>query len=292
MTLDLSHLPLVLRERACDSNHDRINQVKEANWVGYARANDALARLNEMIEQPICARMPCLLLYGDSGMGKTMIVEKFARMHPRHHEHKTGIESRPVLIIQFPSRPDERRLFARILRGLGAPYSAYWRIDALERAAMDALARVRVQVLVIEEFQQLLAGGAREQRVALNLIKTIANDLRISLVGVGTDEARYAIEADPQIRRRFDPFALPRWRETSDFRDFVGAFGKIFPLRKASRLGDRGVVQRLLGASEGITGPVTRLLSMAAVESIRSSRECINEGAIELAATRLEETFQ
>jgi predicted ATPase len=83
MTLDLSHLPTALRERACDSNEDRIHQVKEANWVGYSRANRALAWLDEMIEQPPCARMPCLLLYGESGMGKTMLVEKFERMHPR-----------------------------------------------------------------------------------------------------------------------------------------------------------------------------------------------------------------
>ena len=53
MTLDLSHLPTALRERACDSNQDRIRQVKEANWVGYTRANRALERLDEMIEQPI-----------------------------------------------------------------------------------------------------------------------------------------------------------------------------------------------------------------------------------------------
>ena len=77
MTLDLSHLPSAIRERAFDSNQDRIRQVRAANWVGYSRARRALERLDELIEQPSCARMPCLLLYGDSGMGKTMIVEKF-----------------------------------------------------------------------------------------------------------------------------------------------------------------------------------------------------------------------
>jgi hypothetical protein len=229
MTLDLSHLPVAVRERAFDSNQDRIRQVKTANWVGYNRANRALERLEDMIEQPSCARMPCLLLYGESGMGKTMIVEKFERLHPPHHDRKSGTESRPVMIVQFPSGPDQRRFFGRILQALSAPYSAYWRMDGLERAALSAMSLVHVQVLVIEEFQQLLAGNARDQRLALNLIKSIANDLRISIVGVGTDEARYAIDADPQIRRRFDPFPLPRWTETEDFRDFVCAFGKIFP---------------------------------------------------------------
>jgi type II secretory pathway predicted ATPase ExeA len=292
MTLDLSHLPTALRERACDSNEDRIHQVKEANWVGYSRANRALGWLDEMIRQPSCARMPCLLLYGESGMGKTMLVEKFERMHPRRHDRKTGIESRPVMIVQFPSGPDERRLFARILRALGAPFSGYWRIDALETATLNALALVRVQVLIIEEFHQLLAGNSRAQRISLNLIKTIANDLRISIFGVGTDEARYAIDADAQIRRRFDPFALPRWTETEDFRNFVSAFGKIFPLRKPSLLGERALVQRLLQASEGITGLVTRLLSLAAIEAIRTSSECIDAAGIDRAAKRLEDDFK
>jgi hypothetical protein len=60
----------------------------------------------------------------------------------------------------------------RILHGLGAPYSAYWRIDALERAAMNALAFVHVQMLIVEEFQQLIAGSAREQRISLNLVSS------------------------------------------------------------------------------------------------------------------------
>ena len=159
----------------------------------------------------------------------------------------------------------------------------------MEFLRITALALVHTQILVIDEVHQLLAGSAREQRLSLNLIKSIANDLRISIVAVGTGDARHAIETDPQIRRRFDPFALPRWTETEDFRDFVCAFGKLYPLRKASQLGERALVQRSLSASDGITGPVTRLLSLAAVAAIRSSAERIDEAGIEKAATRLEQ---
>jgi hypothetical protein len=288
MTLDLSHLPTALRERAFDGNEDRIRQVRAANWVGYARASRALDRLTELIEQPSCARMPCLLLYGESGMGKTMIIEKFERMHPPHHDRASGTESRPILILQMPPGPDERRFFVRILNALGAPYSPYWRVDALERATLSAMSLVHVQILVIDEVHQLLAGSAPEQRLSLNLIKSISNDLRISIVAAGTGDARHAIKADPQIRRRFDPFSLPRWTENEDFRDFVCAFGKLYPLRKASNLGERGLVQRLLHASESITGPVTRLLSLAAVEAIRTSAEHIDEAGIDRSASRLE----
>jgi len=287
MTLDLTHLPTAIREHAFDGNTDRIRQVRAANWVGYARATRALDRLEELIEHPPCARMPCLLIYGESGMGKTMIVEKFLRLHPPLFHKSSGAEHRPVVIVQMPSGPDNRRVFARILHELGVPYSSYWRVDALERSALDSLALARTQVLIIEEVQQMLAGSAREQRSSFNLIKSITNDLRISIVAVGTGEARHAIEADPQIRRRFDAFSLPRWTECEDFRDFICAFGKLYPLRKPSKLGERGIIQKVLNASEGITGPVTRVLALAAIEAIRSSGEFIDEAGIEAAAARM-----
>jgi len=85
-------------------------------------------------------------------------------------------------------------VFGRILHELGVPYSSYWRIDALERSSLDSLALARTQVLIIEEVQQMLAGSAWQQRSSFNLIKSITNDLRISILAVGTGEARHAIE--------------------------------------------------------------------------------------------------
>jgi hypothetical protein len=99
-------------------------------------------------------------------MGKTMIVEKFQRLHPLAFHRSSGAEHRPVVIVQMPPGPDDRRFFTRILHELGVPYSSYWRVDALERAALDSLALAKTQVLIIEEVQQLLAGSAREQRLS------------------------------------------------------------------------------------------------------------------------------
>src|SRR5271167_5092688 len=121
MTLDLSHLASNVKEEAFHDAPTRIRFVQTARWVEFARGRLALEELERRYHYPSCARMPCMLLYGESGMGKTMLIEKFERMHPRRHDRKNGIETRPVMIVQFPSGPDERRLFARILRALGAP---------------------------------------------------------------------------------------------------------------------------------------------------------------------------
>jgi len=38
--------------------------------------------MEHLVRHPSCGRMPSMPLYGDSDIGKTMIVDKFVRDHP------------------------------------------------------------------------------------------------------------------------------------------------------------------------------------------------------------------
>jgi hypothetical protein len=130
-------------------------------------------------------------------------------------------------------------------------------------------------MLVVDEVHRLLAGSYREQRASLNLLKYLANDLRLSIVLVGTADAPIALQTDAQMSSRFTPFEVPRWRENDEFRRFLAAFGKLLPLRKASQLDDRAVVQFMLAASAGLTGEVVRILNEAAELAIRDGTESV-----------------
>ena len=103
MTLDLSHLTAPIRELAFQDAKARIRLVQTARWVGYPRAGVAVEELERRFNYPTCARMPCMLLYGDSGMGKSMILEKMERQHPSSYDQRRGITKRPVVIVQMPS---------------------------------------------------------------------------------------------------------------------------------------------------------------------------------------------
>ncbi|MER9001534.1 TniB family NTP-binding protein [Mesorhizobium australicum] len=61
---------------------DRIAWIRADRWLKTAQARAALARLEDLLSCPVRDRMPCLLLYGDTGMGKTKIIRKFLRDHP------------------------------------------------------------------------------------------------------------------------------------------------------------------------------------------------------------------
>ena len=81
-----------------------------------------------------------------------------------------------------------------------------------------------------------------------------------------------------------EPFALPKWRKSPEFREFVVSFGRLLPLEKPSPLADKAVIQKLMAFSAGLTGKVTTLLAQAAELAIRQKTERISPDLIEQAA--------
>jgi replication-associated recombination protein RarA len=280
MTLDLSHLSAPTRELAFQDAKARIQLVQTARWVAFPRAGVAVEELERRFHYPSCARMPCMLLYGDSGIGKTMILEKMERKHPKSYDERSGITKRPVLIIQMPPCPDERRFYTRILEVLGAPYSLREQIGALEGRVIHLLKEMGTHLLFIDEVHHLLAGSQREQRRSLNLLKFLTNELRIVIVAVGTSDAFHALQTDVQVASRFEPLLIPRWTETEAFRAFVVAYGKLLPLRKSSPFGEPEMIRALITQSAGITGRVTWLLGRAAEMAIQDGSELIDAAMV------------
>ena len=81
-----------------------------------------------------------------------------------------------------------------------------------------------------------------------------------------------AKKADPQIASRFEPFALPRWRESAGLREFVVSFGRLLPLHLPSPFGDKDMILKLMASSGGLTGKITTVLAQAAELAIRQNR--------------------
>src|SRR5271156_6348933 len=73
-------------------------------------------------------------------------------------------------------------------------------------------------------YHHLLACTPREQRAALNVLKFLSNELRVSIVALGTSEALHVMRTDPQIASRFQSCALPSWTANDDLRRFLAGF--------------------------------------------------------------------
>ena len=149
----------------------------------------------------------------------------------------------------------------------------------LEVQVLRNLRRMEVKVLMLDEVHNVLAGNAREQRIVLNTLRYLSNELKISLVCLGIAEAREAIGGDVQLARRFEELVLPRWQGDEEFQEFVLAVLRHLPLRMASQVSARAL-RHVLQVTDGVTARVFRLFNDLAADAIANGSETITDDDI------------
>ncbi|WP_323935694.1 TniB family NTP-binding protein [Aeromonas caviae] len=271
-----SHLNDSAIEALALSDRDRILKIRSERWIGYPKAKQILAKLEDLLIYPRTHRMPNLLIVGDTNNGKTMLVQRFKNLHPAiDNPSGEGIQA-PALLVQAPPVPDEGRFYNAILEMLFAPYRASERVDKKQFQAIKLLRYVGLKVLIIDEIHHILAGNMNRQKAFLNVIKYLGNELQISIIGVGTKDAFRALQTDPQLSNRFEPVTLPRWEMDHDFQRLLASFERMLPLKQASNLAQQDMASSLYTMSEGYIGELSRLLSEASVLAINSGTETIS----------------
>jgi len=155
------HLHASARPLGEESAELRIRRIRTDRWIAYARAEAALSAIEDLLSFPKRLRMPNLLLVGPTNNGKTMIVDKFRRDHPptEARANRDGVANVPVLKVQMPSAPDERRFFGTILDALGMPNRPNDRIAAKQDTAVRLMRATKVRLLVIDEVHNVLSGS-------------------------------------------------------------------------------------------------------------------------------------
>ncbi|MCB1781794.1 MAG: TniB family NTP-binding protein [Candidatus Competibacteraceae bacterium] len=168
----------------------------------------------------------------------------------------------------------------RLLDPLQAPYRS-------RQPAAHQLAQVRlllrhlnVKMLIIDELHHLLASRLEPQRIVLNTLKFLGNDLQIPLVGVGTADTLRALQTDPQLANRFRPLVLPRWTLNNEYRKLLASFERLLPLRQPSCLHAPELATELLMLSEGTIGDLATVLNLATEAAIRSGQERIDRSLL------------
>jgi Bacterial TniB protein len=225
MSASASHANAATTELLGLSAQQRIRAIRSERWVSYPRAQKTLQILEQILDHPRTTRTPSIAIFGDSGMGKTMLMQKFCADHPSNVDAETERRRTPVLALQMTSRPGERRFYAQILDALGAPHNPGARVVDAERSALNLLRVAQIQILVIDEVHNILSGSYREQRTMLNMLRFISNDLKASLVCFGVMEAREAIQGDVQLARRFSSPSVERLDPTLTFAQAIAISG-------------------------------------------------------------------
>ena len=278
---DLSHLIPSMQKIAMLPSDERIQRIRADRWIGYPKAIAAIEKLEALLNWPSKQRMPNLLIVGPTNNGKSMIIEKFRRTHPSITERDS--EKIPVVSVQMPSEPSIKRFYSALLVAIGAPIRPRQQLAELEQQALRLLRGVKVQMLVIDELHNIMAGAGSSQREFLNLLRFLGNELRIPMIGIGTKEAYLAIRSDDQLENRFEPMVLPLWQEGKELESLLASFVAILPLRRPSFIATSDMARYLLARTEGTIGELAQLLISAAIAAIETGEESITSRMLNLA---------
>jgi hypothetical protein len=161
------------------------------------------------------------------------------------------------------------------------------RLHELECTAIATLRHAATRMLQIDEVQHLLSCGARDQRAALNAIKYLANQLRISVVAAGTHEALHVMRSDPQIASRFEQLELPIWAESLELRRFIAGYLALLPVKKEIAEIDKRFIAYLLELTDGVTGRIIDVLRRAALQGLADRTRKVSLDQLQYVGARM-----
>ncbi len=283
-----AHLLLEARKLLELSTLDRLRSLQNDLWIGYPAANKILDRIWELFEHPKRFRMPNALIISPTNNGKTMLKEKFRKLHgsdlERFEKCKDpegtplfNMTKKPIISIQMPTSPDLKIFLSTAAEAIDkGRYYAHSTRPFLELELLHIFKGLDVKMIIIDELHNALNGSIRQQLEFLSFLRYMGNELQVPLVCFGTGDAYLAVKRDRQLENRFEPLILPLWKAGQDFNSLLESFVRLIPLEKYSELAEPKIVRFLLRKSEGVIGEVANILRVAAWQAIAIGKEIID----------------
>lgn len=272
-----NHLAEHVLETMVLSDDERINLLYMDRWIGYERAIKVLNMLTDILNRPRKLRPECLLVVGESNMGKTTIIQEFAKKYYTKRVNDVDMQllslTKPVIPVQAPAKANVKDLYINILENFFVPFRATDTEGKLRNHVIHLMRKYETKMLIIDELHNCLSGTARQQQEVMNTLKTLSNELSLNIIGVGTREASLILHTDAQYASRFDILDLPLWKLDKDFLRLLLSYIRLLPLKKPSNLTSQEVATLLYEISGGNFGDLNRLLIECAKEAILTGKE-------------------
>jgi hypothetical protein len=269
-----------LESCGADDAEKRIRLIQSDNWIGYANARNIVDQVDDLIKMERVTRMRGMLVLGATDNGKTSIRK---RIEAKHQVQTTanGKMNIPVLSIQMPPAPNDRSFYNAILKGMMLPTFPSGKVDHIKDCVIGHLLEYDVRLIMIDEIQHIDRIPARKQRLILDIMKYISNEISLPMVAFGTTEALNVFRADPQLDNRFKKIYLKRWELDEDFLRLLVSIEQLLPLREASELGQEELATLIYGKTNGTIGEIVTLIRGAAIQAIKTGKEKITPQVLE-----------
>jgi len=273
------HLDASVRQILRWDDARRIAHIDRDLWIGYGRAREAHARLEQILRSERRMRPDNLLIVGASNNGKTAIARRFLTRQVLPEDPQAEVSRIPVALIQAPNGPRIPQLLAAILAALGREVGARRTTAQLRTETYKAMQDVGLRLLLIDDLHNMKGSNAAAMLVELREIGSVTG---VSLGCFATKEIAYVMRQDEQLANRLELFVLPRWhRDDPDYLRLLATFERALPLRQRSILTAPETAARILAMGEGLIGGIARVLRRAAAEAVRCGHERIDAAMLD-----------
>lgn len=210
----------------------------------------------------------CLAIVGESGTGKTTVLEEFESKHPSYRT-ETGLTV-PVLRLRLSSKPSVKHLLEQLLHKLGDGLYDKGTENVKLLRLIKELGHTQTVMLMLDEFQHFV--DRRTERVLHHLadtLKIIVDESRLVLVVAGLPRCMAVIHQNEQLARRFlAPAEMPRfdWSKPGDRAQFAGILKVIkeaLSTHELPNLYDADIAFRFYCATGGLVGYMVKILQQA-----------------------------
>ena len=266
---------------------ERANRMLIDRFITHERLQPIMDHIDFLRFSPPKSRASGLVVSGLPGSGKTMIARAIERRYPPIAAEGSKAASLPVLTIEMTGAREARALYDRILTELGVPDPKRYVGSDRERMVLKLCRAANLRLLVVDEIQDILTSTARQQRIALDTIKFLMNQLSMPVLALGTAQAPDAMQVDEHLNARFTYRSLPVWKQDPYLVNFLDALERVLPLKQPSQLSSLPITTVLLRLSDGVLDPMMRLITYAAAHAVESGTEQITPQLLERARVEM-----
>ena len=261
----------------------------QAFWIDFDEARQHVETLVELAHDEPDERPPCVVLVGQSGMGKTSILRETQRRIARDFPEPAGSDEaryEPMLRTVIPSNSTSLKINLTLLWKQGWPITGQTQRIA-DLKAVELLRRQRTRLVGIDNVHAILTASGRARRDTLDAFRFLMSEGNVPMVVAGLDVAADIFSEDVELAYRSIILRLKPWPQGEPTQRLIRVLGQGMRLIEPERLAEPEVAAFLWQNSLGVTGNFKRLLHWGQKVARRHGRERVEFADIREAAALL-----
>lgn len=236
--------------------------LRRAFWIDFDEARAHVNTLVGLAGEDPDYRPTCVVLVGQSGMGKTSILKEVSRrIELTYPEPADWGDARyiPMLRAVVPSHPTSLRINLTLLWKQGWPLTRRTHQIADLKVA-ELLGEQATRLVAVDNVHAVLTASGRARRDALDSFRFLMSEGNVHMVVAGLDIAADIFRDNAELAYRSIILRLTPWPPGEPSQQLIRALARGIGLSEPDRFAEPEMAEFIWRTSHGVTGNFKRLL--------------------------------